>query len=372
MRRTLLITNDFPPRQGGIQSYVHELATRLPAGALSVYAPAWPGAADFDAAQPFPVFRHPGSLMLPVPAVARRALQLIDGQKASAVWFGAAAPLALLTPVLRRHGIERVVASTHGHEVGWSMLPVARQALRRIGNRVDVLTFVSKYARHRFSAAFGPMARLEHVPPGVDPVVFRPDPGRRTEVREQLGLGERPVVVCISRLVPRKGQDTLIRAWPSVRAAAPDARLLIVGSGDHDRWRRLAAEVGVADCVLFTGGVPADDLPGYYAAGDLFAMPCRTRGRGLDVEGLGIVFLEAGAAGLAVVAGDSGGAPEAVQDGRTGVVVDGRDTDAVAAAVGVLLTDPERRAEMGRAGRAWVRRDWSWEHSAARLADLLG
>ncbi len=372
MRRTLLVTNDFPPRAGGIQSYVQALAERMPAGDLVVYASAWPGAAEFDARQQFEVVRHAGSLMLPVPTVARRAVDLVKRHRAEAVWFGAAAPLALLTPALRRAGVVRAVASTHGHEVGWSMLPVSRQALRVIGNNVDVVTYVSKYARDRISAALGPMAALEYLPPGVDTEVFRPDPMGRSRIRETLGLGARPVVVCISRLVARKGQDVLIRALPEILCSVADAVLLVVGDGpDRDSLRRLAVQLDVQDSVIFAGAVPWLELPAHYAAGDVFAMPCRTRGKGLDVEGLGIVFLEASAMGLPVVAGDSGGAPEAVRERETGVVVDGRDVPAVAHAVAGLLGDRARARRWGDAGRDWIARRWNWQRSADRLASLL-
>ncbi len=372
MRRTLLVTNDFPPRAGGIQSYVHALAERMPADDLMVYAPAWPGADEFDGRQPFQVVRHPGSLMLPVPTVARRAVELVKRHRAEAVWFGAAAPLALLAPTLRRAGVVRAVASTHGHEVGWSMLPVSRQALRVIGNNVDVVTYVSGYARRRISAALGPMAALEYLPPGVDTEMFRPDPLGRARVREALGFGDRPVVVCISRLVARKGQDVLIRALPEVLRSVGDAVLLIVGDGpDRASLGRLALQLGVGGNVTFTGAVPWPELPAHYAAGDVFAMPCRTRGHGLDVEGLGIVFLEASAMGLPVVAGDSGGAPEAVRPGETGVVVDGRDVGAVAHAVVDLLGDRARATNWGEAGRDWITRRWNWQRSADRLAALL-
>ncbi|GGM12645.1 glycosyltransferase family 4 protein [Nakamurella endophytica] len=372
MRRTLLLTNDFPPRTGGIQSYLYELAVRLPAADLVVYAPDWPGAAEFDAALPFPVVRHPTSLMLPVPAVTDRARHLVDRHGIEAVWFGAAAPLALLAPVLRRAGVRRVLASTHGHEVGWSMLPVARQALRSIGRGCDVVTFVSRYARHRTAAALGPGAALEYLPPGVDAEVFRPDPAARAALRDRYGLGSAPVVVCVSRMVRRKGQDALVRAWPQVRRGVPGAVLVLVGDGpDRPRVQRLAAD-GLADgSIRMTGSVPQDELAAHYALGDLFAMPCRTRGGGLDVEGLGIVFLEASATGLPVVAGDSGGAPEAVQDGRTGTVVDGRDTGAVAEAVLRLLADPAGAAAAGATGRRWVAEQWTWDRSARRLSELL-
>lgn len=372
MRRTLLLTNDFPPRPGGIQSYVHALARRLPADRVVVYAPAWPGAAEFDAQQPFPVIRHHTSLMLPVRGVARTAASLIAEHRLSAVWFGAAAPLALLTPTLRRAGVERVVASTHGHEVGWSMLPGSRQALRHIGEKVDVLTYISTYTRSRFAAAFGPRAVLERLAPGVDSEHFRPDASAGAAVRARWGLTGRNVLVCLSRLVPRKGQDSLIRAMPGIREAVPDAALLIVGSGpDAHRLSALARRHRVAQDVVFTGPVQEQDLPAHYLAGDAFAMPCRTRGGGLDVEGLGIVFLEASACGLPVVAGESGGAPETVLPERTGLVVDGRDIADVTAACIRVLTDPST-STWGTQGRRWVADDWGWQRSADQLAGLLG
>jgi phosphatidylinositol alpha-1,6-mannosyltransferase len=367
------VTNDFPPRTGGIQNYLQALTDRLPPSELAVYAPAWPGAQEFDAAQPYPVHRHPTSLMVPVPGVARRAAELARHHGATTVWFGAAAPLALLGPVLRRRaGIERVVASTHGHEVGWSMLPGARQALRRIGCDADVVTVVSRYTRGRFAAAFGPDAVLELLPPGVDADVFRPDPAARAALRRRYGLGDAPVVTCVSRLVARKGQDQLIRALPQIRATLPGTRVLLVGDGpDAARLHRLAADCGVTRHVVFTGAVPAEELPAHHAVGDAFALPCRTRGGGLDVEGLGIVLLEASASGLPVVAGDSGGAPETVREGTTGHVVDGRDLDVLTDALVGLLTDPDRAARMGAAGREWMQRDWALPGLVARLRVLL-
>lgn len=372
MRRTLLLTNDFPPRVGGIQSYVHALASRLPAADLVVLASDHPGSAEFDAAQPFPVVRYPTGMLLPTPAVARRAGELIAEHGLSAVWYGAAAPLALLTPRLRRCGIRRTVACTYGHEVGWSMLPGSRQALRRIGTSNDVLTFISRYSRRRISAALGPHAALEPLLPGVDAAEFHPDPAGRADLRARYGLGDRPVVVCVSRLVPRKGQDMLVRAWPRVLDERPDARLLIVGGGPYGtRLRRMAEASGAAGSIVFAGAVPAAELPAHYACGDVFAMPCRTRGAGLDVEGLGIVFLEASACGLPVIAGDSGGAPEAVVPEQTGIVLSGRDVPAIAAACTRLLGDEDLRREWGDAGRRWVRTSWTWQASADRLAELL-
>ncbi|OLL72952.1 Poly(glycerol-phosphate) alpha-glucosyltransferase [Pseudonocardia sp. Ae168_Ps1] len=373
MARTLLVTNDFPPRPGGIQSYLHDLACALPVGELAVYAPAWRGDHEFDVTLPFPVHRHRSSLMLPVPEVARRAAGIAREHGAGAVWFGAAAPLGLLGPSLRRRaGIGRVVATTHGHEVGWSMLPGARAALRRIGADADVVTTVSRWTRDRFAAAFGPDAALEPLPPPVDTTRFAPDPAARAAVRARYGLGGAPVVACVSRLVPRKGQDVLVAALPAIRERVPGARLLLVGGGPYrDRLRRLAVSHGVADAVVLTGGVPAAELAAHHAAGDVFALPCRTHLGGLDVEGLGIALLEAAASGLPVVAGDSGGAPETVEEGVTGHVVGGRDVSAVADRVAGLLADPARASAMGRAGRDRVRRIWGGTASADRLRTFL-
>ncbi|MGH3739323.1 MAG: glycosyltransferase family 4 protein, partial [Micromonosporaceae bacterium] len=367
MGRTLLVTNDFPPRPGGIQSFVHGLAVRQPTDSLVVYASTWRGAADFDAAQPFPVVRENTGVLLPTPAVARRAGELAREHGCDTVWYGAAAPLGLLTPALRHSGVRRAVALTHGHEVGWAMLPGARTMLRRIARHADVVTYLGEYTRVRLARALDGLTELRRLAPGVDTDRFGPGVDG-TEVRRRYGLADRPVVVCVSRLVPRKGQDALIRALPAIRRQAPGAALLLVGGGPYrSRLRRLAAQAGVADHVVCTGSVPSGELPAHYAAGDVFAMPCRTRNGGLDVEGLGIVFLEASATGLPVVAGDSGGAPDAVRDGETGRVVDGRDVPALAGAVAELLADPALAARMGAAGREWVTSQWRWQTQADRL-----
>jgi phosphatidylinositol alpha-1,6-mannosyltransferase len=370
-RRTLIVTNDFPPRQGGIQSFVHEMALRQPPGSIVVYASDHPGAAAFDAAQPFPVLRHPTRLLLPSPAARRRAVAALQEFGCGAVWFGAAAPLGLLAPALRAAGAERILAMTHGHEAGWAALPGARQALRRIGASCDVVTYLGEYFRPRLAGALGPTPQLVRLPPGVDVETFRPDVDG-SGVRARHGLEGRLVIVCVSRLVPRKGQDTLIRALPVVQQKHPDAALLLVGAGRfRDALARLANSLDVAEDVIFTGGVPHAELPAHFAAGDVFAMPCRTRRAGMDVEGLGIVYLEASAAGLPVIVGDSGGAPDAVRDGETGYVVDGRDAADVAARLIMLLDDADLRVRMGRAGRAWVEAQWRWDILAGRLRALL-
>jgi phosphatidyl-myo-inositol dimannoside synthase len=371
--RTLLITNDFPPRPGGIQQFVHNLAVRQPAGSVVVYASTWCGAEKFDAEQPFEVVREDTSVLLPTPAVARRAAELARANGCDTVWFGAAAPLGLLAAGLRRDaGIERAVALTHGHEIGWAALPGARLLLRRIARCNDVITYLGEYQRVRLDKALRGLTDLQRLAPGVDIDAFHPGVDGRG-VRERYGLSDRPVIVCVSRLVPRKGQDMLIRALPAVRRRVPGAALLLVSGGPYrKRLERLARDHGVASDVVFTGSVPWAELPAHYAAGDVYAMPCRTRAAGLDVEGLGIVYLEASASGLPVVVGDSGGAPDAVLEGETGYVVGGRDVTALSGRLADLLSDPAKARAMGAAGRAWVEREWRWETQAARMARLLG
>jgi phosphatidyl-myo-inositol dimannoside synthase len=373
MTKTLVVTNDFPPRPGGIQAFVHNLAARRPPGSVLVYAPSWTDDTAFDAAQRFPVVRHPNRLMLPVPGVARRAAELVRAEGCDSVVFGAAAPLGLLAPALRRAGAARIVGLTHGHEAGWASLPGSRRLLRRIGDGVDVLTYLGEYTRGRIARGLSPAAaaRMRRLAPGVDETVFRPGAGGAA-IRARYGLADRPVVVCVSRLVPRKGQDVLIQAWPRVLREIPEAALLIVGGGPYrETLEHLRADLGVTGSVRITGTVPWEELPAHYDAGNVFAMPCRTRHRGLDVEGLGIVYLEASATGLPVIAGDSGGAPDAVLPGETGLVVDGGSVAAVADSVAELLRNPAGAAAMGDKGRSWIEREWRWAVQARRFAALL-
>jgi phosphatidyl-myo-inositol dimannoside synthase len=379
MEKTLIVTNDFPPRPGGIQAFVHSMALRLDLGKAVVYASTWKDRSEvaaFDAEQPFSVVRDRTTMLLPTPAVTRRAVRLLREHGCSSVWFGAAAPLGLMAPALRRAGARRIVATTHGHEAAWAGLPIARELLRRIGESTDVVTYLGEYTRSRIAGALTPAAaaRMVQLPPGVDEKTFHPGSGGAA-VRERLGLADRPVIVCVSRLVRRKGQDTLIRAMPAILRRIPDAALLIVGGGPYrGELERLAERTGVADSVRFTGAVPWDELPAHYGAGDVFAMPCRTRRAGLDVEGLGIVYLEASATGLPVVAGDSGGAPDAVRDGETGWVVRGGAPQApqeAAERIVTLLADLALRRRLGERGRAWVEGAWRWDLLAQRLRGLL-
>ncbi|MEV3993418.1 glycosyltransferase family 4 protein [Streptomyces sp. NPDC049837] len=349
------------------------MTDRFPPDRVVVYTSAEAGAAAHDAGLPYPVVRDRARMLLPTPRVTARAVALAREHGCDSVWFGAAAPLGLMAGRLRREaGVRQLVATTHGHEVWWARTPGARALLRRIGARVDVVTYLGASTRAPIAAAIGPAPRLARLVPGVDAGVFRPgaDAG---PVRRRYGLGDAPVILCAARLVARKGQDALIRALPGVHARVPGVRLLLVGSGPYEsRLRRLAAEHGVTAAVVFAGGHAHDELPSFYAAADVFAMPCRSRKRGLEVEGLGIVYLEAAAAGLPVIVGDSGGAPDAVRDGETGHVVDGRDVAAVTGRLVDLLTDRQASRLMGEKGRDLVLRAWTWDRTYDTLTRLLG
>lgn len=376
--RTLLVTNDFPPTVGGIQSYLRDFADEFVRlcgpESLVVFASIQDeeAAALFDATLPYPVHRHPASVMLPTPATVRRMRDLIRAYGITTVWFGAAAPLAVMAPAARRAGASRIVATTHGHEVGWSMLPGARQVLRGIGNSADIVTYVSEYTFNRFRRAFGTKPEFVHLPSGVDTDFFRPASGQeRATTRKHYDLGTGPLVVVASRLVARKGQDRLIECWPAVREAIPGARLAVVGEGRYGRrLRQLAEYHGVEDAVVFLGRLPRETMRDVVASAELMAMPARTRGGGLDVEGLGIVYLEAQACGVPVIAGNSGGAPETVTE-ETGIVVNGKNTEEIARAVIELLSNPRRAQAMGEAGRDMVRERFSWPVLGSLLAESL-
>ncbi|AZA13969.1 glycosyltransferase family 4 protein [Corynebacterium choanae] len=393
MSRVLVVTNDFPPSVGGIQSYVRDYLATLPAHQVLVVASTQGGLAacrTYDAQLPYPVIRIPGYPLLPTPPVARALCRIVRQYHIRTVFFGAAAPLALLAPQLRQAGVEHIVAATHGHETGWAAIPGGRQLLRRIGDTVDVVGYIAEYTRQILQPAMGEHPRYVALPSGVDTTYFRPQPNAVVAtMRSQFAGGvENPLVVCVSRLVRRKGQDQLVAAWPRVLQEFPQARLAIVGQGpDFARQLRLARAVGAAHGfsvqnvtsgqqhsdltrIVFTGRLPGDGMRDLLAAADVAAVPCRTRLGGLDVEGLGIVYLEAQACGVPVIAGQSGGAPETVTP-DTGFVVDGRNIDKIADRVNTLLQDPVAARHMGKAGRRHVQQQFSWQQLGARFAETL-
>jgi phosphatidylinositol alpha-1,6-mannosyltransferase len=376
---TLIITNDFPPRIGGIESFVSDLAELLD-GDVVVYTSGPPGAADSDAARGYPVIRD-GRLLLPSRRVGRRAVELFVQHRCRRVIFGAAAPLGLLAPVLRQAGAAQILALTHGHETWWATVPPTRRLLRRIGNGCDHLTTISDYTTRRIAPALTPKARaaLRRLPPPVDTDLFRP-----ARDRDRSGAAP-PRCVAVGRFIGQKGFDVLLRAWALVVAAhagagtasPPPPELVLVGDGpQRRRLERLVEHLSIVRSVRFTGPL---DRPGVIAElqrAQLFALPVRTRftglfPAGLNPEGLGLAALEAAACGLPVLIGRSGGAPETVRDGITGFVVDPDRPADLATRIGELLSDPARAEAMGRAGRCYVQQHFSVARARMVLREIL-
>lgn len=371
--RVLVVTNDLPPRIGGIQYYVDQLCRGLAAAGdeVTLYGSSYEGDAEWDAAAPFRVVRAPRSTLLPTSTTLRHTIRLVEHTRAEVVVFGAAFPLGLMGPAIERRTGVPYVAFTHGLEVSSVRAPGGWRFLRAIGRRAAAVTFVSHWCDDLLRPGFGDGPEYRLLPPAVDPAVFHPDVDG-TEVRARHAFGDDPVVVCVSRVVERKGQDQLIRCLPELRRRVPGARLLIVGGGPHlDALRALVDEVGVRDHVVITGQVPEAELPAHYAAGDVFAMPCRERRGGLEVEAFGIVFIQAQAVGRPVVAGNIGGVPDALVDGETGLLVDGEDLGAVTSTIASLLGDPERATRMGEAGGRFVHDGFTWDLRTDELRELL-
>jgi len=360
--KVLLVTNDFPPRVGGIQSYLWNLYSALSARGIEVrvLAPRFPGDAAFDGASGVEVRRFGRAIAWPSRALQREIETL--AKDVDVVTFGAVLPMNLLASRVDRP----VVVHTHGFEVAWARLPALRQGLRRIAHASAVFTVVSDYTRGYIERAIGARTRLEMLRTGVDLDRFHPGVDAAV-VRKRHGLEDRLVISCVSRLVSRKGQDMLIEALPRVRRALPDAALLITGGGPA----RARLERAAGDGVVFAGQVPEGELAAHYAAGDVFAMPCRSRFADLEVEGLGLVYLEAQACARPAITGDSGGAPEAVRPGETGWVAPGRDPRALADVLIGALQDPARARSMGNAGRAFVEREHRWDDVVSRLELIL-
>lgn len=367
--RTLLLTNDFPPRVGGIQRTLEALCRELPADRVSVLAPAAEGAEAWDRSVPYEVIRDRRRFMLPTGGFAARVRAELRRTGAQVVLFGDLLPLAILGPRLAAEGTPYVVLA-HGFDYWLSTVPGAHALTRRMTSRASRVAVCSRFIARRVRTAVPPGIPVSVLYPGADLERFRPDLPT-ADLRERLGVGDRPVVVCVSRLVYRKGQDVLIRSMRDVRRRVPDAVLVIVGGGPREGALRRLAEAAPHGSVVFAGEVSEDELPRYYALGDVFAMPCRTRLAGMEVEGWGNVFIEAAACGRPVVVGDSGGARETVVHGETGLLVDGRDHADVADAVATLLDDSAYAARLGKAGRARVEAEHTWDRAARQLAAWL-
>ena len=376
MKRHLLVTNDFPPKVGGIQSYLWDLWRRLdPATYVVLTASSHPDAAAFDAAQSahgVHIERVSGpTLYFPTPGILATIRRCVEAHEIDLVLLDPVLPLGLLG---RRLDVPYGVI-LHGAEVTVpGRLPVSRQALASVLQGASVVISAGGYpAAEGRRAAPDLTAPVVSIPPGVDASASEPltAAGRRA-TRARLGLPARgPLVVSVSRLVPRKGLEVLIEAANRLGPSYPDLVVAIAGAGrERAHLERQAERSAVTVRVL--GRVDDEDRAGLLGAADLFVVACRTRWMGLEQEGFGIVFLEAAAAGVPQIAGASGGAPEAVEHGVTGLVVDEPgDPGALAEAMRALLADPTRRRRMGRAARKRVQESFDTDVLASRLADAL-
>jgi phosphatidyl-myo-inositol dimannoside synthase len=365
---TLIVTNDFPPRVGGIESFVSELCTLLDHDVV-VYASGSAGAATSDHDRPFPVIRD-GPLLLPTPRVAARATALLRKFGSTRVIFGAAAPLGLLAPSLRRAGAQQILGLTHGHETWWAHVPAARRLLRRIGDSCDHLTTISGYTERRIASALSrsARARLLRLAPPVDMQRFRPP------VRADARSAGR--CIAVARLIPQKGVETLLRAWRTVldRSSWNGARreLIIVGDGPlRSRLERTIGGLQLSDSTRLLGALPSAGVISQLQQATVFALPVRTRYAGLNPEGLGLATLEAAACGLPVIVGNSGGAPETVCDGDTGFVVPSDDHVQLAERLMLLFNNPALAQDMGARGRRYVAAHFSTAVARARLHEAL-
>lgn len=369
--RILVLTNDFPPRIGGIEEYVAEFVGRLPKSfSVTVLTSQHTHSFAFDRSFPFRVIRWAPYPLLPTPGFARSVREMIVREHIDVLLFGATLPLAAIAASIRRHTGVPIIMCTHGLEPAVASVSGGAVLLRRILRHATTVTVISQWSRALIESCVAAGTRVVQLPAGVEPDRFVLVDG--SPVREKYKLGSGPVIVTVGRLVARKGQDSLIRALPRIAEAFPNVRLLLVGSGpDRSRLERLAQRRGVMKRVVFAGRVSESELPGCFACADVFAMPCRSRCGGLDVEGLGTVFLQAAASGLPAIAGRSGGAPEAVIDQQTGLVISGGDATSVEQALLRLLEQPRVARALGEAARLRVCREYDWKILSERFKVAL-
>lgn len=370
MSKTLVITNDFPPRKGGIQTFISQLLAELQPQSIVVYASNWSGATEYDSQLPYKVVRADTSVMLPTPKHLRKANQLAKLHNCDQVLFGALAPLALMSRSLKRAGVKKIVAITHGHEAGWAQIPGLRWILKLCAKHVDVVTYLTNYTKQKISPLIGSEVRFIRLTPAVDSERFFPySIDAKNTLRKEFDLEGKKVLLGLSRLMPRKGFDSVIKLMPDLVDKHPDLIFLIAGSGpDQKRLLKLVSANKVTNHVKFLGPINFEALPDIYNLADLFVMPCRSRYNGLDIEGFGIVYLEAAASGIAVLAGASGGAVEAVIPGQTGELVSNTN---LFEQLNKFLNDPQLRLRFGTAGRKWVREEFKLGSSGKILQTEL-
>jgi len=369
------VTNDLGPRAGGIESFILGLLGELDGSQIVIYTSTQEGCEEFDRQlerkHGLLIYRDKAKVLLPTPRVNRRIAKVMKEYSSEIIWYGAAAPLGWMAGYLRRYGAKRQVALTHGHEVWWSKVWPFSFAMRVITSHLDVITYLGEFTHTAMLPILSEKVSTIRMAPGIATAHFSPGP-KSAELIDNWELRNHRVIISVGRLVHRKGQDRLIEAMPAILREIPDAILVLIGEGPRRAFlEKLVSKYQLQEKVRFVGRVQYADLPSYLRLGDIFAMPSRSRFFGLEVEGLGIVYLEASSTGIPILGSTIGGAPDAVLDGETGVVVDGANIEAIATAAISLLNNPQQRREMGRRGREWAVEAWSWKLWGERFSAIL-
>jgi phosphatidyl-myo-inositol dimannoside synthase len=373
MNKLLVITNDFPPRTGGIQNFLHNLLAGFDPNQVVVFCSNYQRSKEFDLEQNYKVIRINSKILLPTKKRTKQAIKIAKEFGCDRVLFGASAPLGLMTAALKRAGIKKVVALTHGHEAGWAGVPILNQLLRKSLKDLDVVTYLGDYTKNKIAPFISPTTKFIRLTPGVDTNVFHPrTQDKKNELLARYQLSGKQVVFCVSRLMPRKGQDHLIEIWPKLLQRNPNAHLVLSGGGSYKR--KLIKKIknrNLQNNVTFLGRMKQAELADHYGMSSIFAMPSRMRFFGLDVEGLGMVYLEAAACAIVTIGGGAGGVPDALLDETTGFLIRPNDKRQLINRLDFLLQNPQVARQMGEAGRDWVVLNWQWATRQAVLRESL-
>lgn len=373
MNKLLVITNDFPPRTGGIQNFLHNLLAGFDPNQVVVFCSNYQRSKEFDLEQNYKVIRINSKILLPTKKRTKQAIKIAKEFGCDRVLFGASAPLGLMTAALKRAGIKKVVALTHGHEAGWAGVPILNQLLRKSLKDLDVVTYLGDYTKNKIAPFISPTTKFIRLTPGVDTNVFHPrTQDKKNELLARYQLSGKQVVFCVSRLMPRKGQDHLIEIWPKLLQRNPNAHLVLSGGGSYKR--KLIKKIknrNLQNNVTFLGRMKQAELADHYGMSSIFAMPSRMRFFGLDVEGLGMVYLEAAACAIVTIGGGAGGVPDALLDETTGFLIRPNDKRQLTNRLDFLLQNPQVARQMGEAGRDWVVLNWQWATRQAVLRESL-
>lgn len=356
--RILLTTNGFLPEIGGVQTYCYQLAKNLTSVGeeVIVLAPGMEGDSRFDREQNFKIIRTKKIVTSRFAFLSilkrKRVEKVLVGHGSHYVRLASLAHLLFKTPYYVIVHLEEILP------------PEREKVIQKSFSRTNKVITVSHFAKKKLVEIGIPENKIVVIPNGVDPVKFnsRLD---SSLIRKKHNLKNKKVILTVARLGEHKGHANVIRALPQVLEKVPSSIYLVVGSGEKEgRLKGLVKELGLEDKVIFTGEVEKEKLPLYYMACDVFIMPS-------DIEGFGIVFLEANACGKPVIGGRTGGISDAIIDGETGLLVDPLDITQIAEALVRLLTDPKHAQKLGEKGRERVERELNWQEMARKIKRII-